>query len=996
MAANSTRPATEDHDLTSDPADAPATLTATSEPDNPPAAPPVVDGPAGRYELLEEIARGGMGAVVRARDRTLDREVAVKVLQERFNSASVMARRFLDEARIAGQLQHPGIPPVHDLGTLPDGRPFLAMKLIKGRTLDALLRDRPDQTADRGRFLAAFEQVCQAVAYAHAHSVIHRDLKPSNVMVGAFGEVQVMDWGLAKVLAGRPEATPESPSDSDERLATEIRSGRDEDGSETQAGSVLGTPGYMAPEQAVGAIDQIDARSDVFGLGAVLAVVLTGRPPFVADSAEEARVLAARGKLDDCLARLDACGAEPGLIALCRRCLSPERDDRPADAGAVAAAVAGLRAEAEERARRAELERVRAEAEARAQRQKRGAQLAAAAGVLGLLVVGGVGWMAVRDQALARRADAGRVASIALGRAEQLAAQADRIDPGDVAAADEELKLWDQAVPAIEQAQAALAGAGDAALAARVKDTVAEVRAGLAGARRAADLLAALEAARGGDVSSIGDSPDHRASVRTYRAAFAAAGLPVDGDAQALASAVAAERPGLREALMRALDDWRDRLKFPPDPDAERVRAAADLADPDRTRKEIRAAVSAGDKATLARLVTRFKPADLDPATAVALGVALRQKGLGPDALRILRAVRDRHPSDFYLIMQLSLGLQVVSPDDPVAVEEAVGCARAAVAAYPDKAWPHYLLGFLYRNHKRDPDSAEPHFLRALELNPRFTFAMVQLGFVRQVKGDLAGAERWFQKAIELDPESGAHIGLGSVDLLRGDLAGAEAEYRKAIELDPNSPKSRKNLALVRRVGPLLPRLDDVITGRAAPDSPAEAVNFALLCAQRFRGQYAAAARLIARAFADDPRQAEDLTRSDELSASHRYYAACAAVLAGVGRGADAPADAAERAALRRKALGWLRADLAAWSARAAAADPAERAKAAGALDLWLSDGEEFAVGPRKAPDGLPADEQSVWDALWADVRATLGRARMPAPAAPPAPKSETASSPGG
>ena len=133
-------------------------------------------------------------------------------MQERFAGRVGTARRFVDEARITGQLQHPGIPPVHDLGTLPDGRPFLAMKLIKGRTLDALLRDRPDPAADRGRFVAAFEQVCQAVGYAHAHRVIHRDLKPANVMVGAFGEVQVMDWGLAKVLADGPARAPRRPA----------------------------------------------------------------------------------------------------------------------------------------------------------------------------------------------------------------------------------------------------------------------------------------------------------------------------------------------------------------------------------------------------------------------------------------------------------------------------------------------------------------------------------------------------------------------------------------------------------------------------------------------------------------------------------------------------------------------------------------------------------------------------------------------------------------
>ncbi len=306
--------------------DASATMTAVggaAAASGAPAGTPA--SPASRYVFLGEIARGGMGVVYLATDTVLNREVAVKALQDKYSAESPVARRFLGEARITAQLQHPAIPAVHDLGTLPDGRPFLAMKLIKGDTLGDLLDARPDTAHDRGRFVADFEKVCQAVAFAHVKRVIHRDLKPANVMVGAFGEVQVMDWGLAKLLRSAdgtesgddPEETITSPSSrSDIRVP---------ESDETQAGSVFGTPAFMPPEQAVGAVGQIDARSDVFGLGAILAVVLTGKPPYVGSGAEAVRVLAARGKLDDCYARLDRCAADPALVALCKRCLAPNR-----------------------------------------------------------------------------------------------------------------------------------------------------------------------------------------------------------------------------------------------------------------------------------------------------------------------------------------------------------------------------------------------------------------------------------------------------------------------------------------------------------------------------------------------------------------------------------------------------------------------------------------------------------------------------------------------
>src|SRR5262245_18717314 len=348
---------------------------------------------AARYLLGEEIARGGMGVVHRATDTVLGREVAVKVLQVPYAPESGMARRFAAEARITGQSQHTNIPASHNVITLPDGPPYLAIKLTKAQTLDDLLKRRGDTTEDRGRFVATFEQVCQALAYAHAHDVIHRDLKPANVMVGRFGEVQVMDWGLAKVLGARPQ---EQTGPEETTAETAVLSLRDSDDPLTHAGSVLGTPAFMSPEQAAGAVGTVGRRSDVFGLGAVLAVVLTGQPPFVADTSESARVKGAQGDVSECFARLEGCGADPDLVALCKRCLAPRPEDRPADAGEVARAVAALRAAADERARRAEVERVQAEGEARAaearaaEQGKRRRMLLVASGIIAVVLLAGL------------------------------------------------------------------------------------------------------------------------------------------------------------------------------------------------------------------------------------------------------------------------------------------------------------------------------------------------------------------------------------------------------------------------------------------------------------------------------------------------------------------------------------------------------------------------------------------------------------------------------
>ncbi len=309
-------------------------------------SPPRLDG----YDVLGPLGEGGMGVVWRVRDIEFGRDLALKVMKTRLCGEPGLERRFLNEAHICGRLTHPNIVPVHALGRLDDGRPYYLMKLVKGETLAARMLGLAT-AADRQReCLPIFAQVCQAVAYAHRQHVIHRDLKPANVMVGEHGEVQLMDWGLAKALAGleAPGVEIQPPG-----LFNDTRRIRID---QTNPGSELGTWAYMPPEQARGLVEEMDQRSDVFGLGAILCEILTGKPPHVASDASALRRQASEPCLDNALAELHACGADANLIQLAKRCLAPNRVDRPADAGEVATAVAAYQAREEERLRKAELD----------------------------------------------------------------------------------------------------------------------------------------------------------------------------------------------------------------------------------------------------------------------------------------------------------------------------------------------------------------------------------------------------------------------------------------------------------------------------------------------------------------------------------------------------------------------------------------------------------------------------------------------------------------
>jgi serine/threonine protein kinase len=236
------------------------------------------DLPGGRYALHEPVGQGGMGTVYRASDQVLGRDVAIKVLRGDVADAEAPLR-LEREARILARLEHPGIVPVHDVGTLADGRVFYVMKLVRGERLAEFAGAAP-----RSDVLRVVLRVCETVGFAHAHGVVHRDLKPSNIMVGAYGEVLVLDWGIARVVGtgraaradGPPPSASVAPSPGAVPASAPGAPPHDTTDPVTAPGTVLGTPGFMAPEQAQGQSGLADARTDVYGLGAILRAVIVG------------------------------------------------------------------------------------------------------------------------------------------------------------------------------------------------------------------------------------------------------------------------------------------------------------------------------------------------------------------------------------------------------------------------------------------------------------------------------------------------------------------------------------------------------------------------------------------------------------------------------------------------------------------------------------------------------------------------------------------------
>ncbi len=822
-------------------------------------APPFVPG----YTVAKEIDRGGMGIVYEASDLVFNRVVAIKTLLPGRPFDADATRRFDTEAHITARLQHPNVPPVFAVGKLADGRPYVVMKLVRGRHMGKLLKERPTPAHGLTRVLAAFEQVCQAVGYAHARGVLHRDLKPSNVMVGEFGEVQVMDWGQAKEGVA-PGTAPLTDSTQTDPWGTGVPSVVPLPGA--PAGQAPGTPAYMAPEQARGDWDQVGPWSDVFALGGVLADILTGQPPFVAETPFETLALAGSGTVAPAFARLDASGADPALLALTKRCLAPDPQHRPASGKDLADAVAAYRAGVEARVRKAEAERAAAVAKERetelraaeaetkradeasqqaraeratatAQRKSRQAQLLlAVAGVFLLLGVGTFAWWlgarGAEPAAEKKPQDARAEADPAAEERNRTAARAALKSATGLRAQQK----YREAAEALVQAEKLAAGLDDVLPGVKREKADTEFARELDEIRARRSMWIPNPTGDGGRLNTDG-------LADAYTAAFAKRGIVIPGDPVAAAKRVA-ESP-IRAELLRALDDWAlaetsldaaDRVwdvAHKADP-ATRTRTAEWRRDPKRVVQLEETAESAttalmvagfiarqnaGDAHPLLSLTQARHPLDFDVVLALAvwhhahatrrvpperIGDHLRA---ARDFYRAARALRPDHPG---VLSNLGLLLHVTG-DQPTALM----ILREAVKQHPKEYVTRYNLGAVLLAINQ-PGQAEPEFREATQLNPNYAAAHTQLGFalLGLKRGNEALAA--FQQALKLDANQPVLLtNLGFLMLEAQKFDDAVAYFRRAIERIPAPARalaSRAHFGL----GLALERKNDVAGAEAA------------------------------------------------------------------------------------------------------------------------------------------------------------------------------------
>jgi serine/threonine-protein kinase len=671
------------------------------------------------YELQTVLGYGGMGVVYKARHLRLNRIVALKMLRAGAHAAPHELARFRREAEAVAGLRHPNIVQVYDVGD-HEARPYFTMEFIEGGSLRQKLASTP-QPARESAALAA--TLSQAVEAAHQGGIVHRDLKPANILLTADGTAKIADFGLARHF--------------------------DTDAAVTSSGARLGTPSYMAPEQAIGKAHTIGPSADIYSLGAILYELLTGRPPFRGETAVETELQVIHeepvppSRLNSKVPR--------DLETICLKCLHKDPERRYTTAAALAEDLHRFQRSEPIAARPAGLLERTAKWVRRHPTQS---ALLAAGLLLVVMAVSASLWLVVQQ---AHERDALKADLNELARLQASA-------------------RWTEARGALERAEARFGGGAPR-----------DVRQRLGQARRDLDMVIRLDSIRLNRVTR-GELVFYQAQAdRDYQRALREAGLGNVLENPARAAAVVKDS-AVRAALVAALDDWavccndkgrRDWLL--------EVARQADI-DPQGWRRRFVVPAAWDDPAALAELA-RIVPADQSVSLLLALGERLR--ATGPDATAFLKRVQKEHPADFWANLILGNATLQLAP------QEAAGYYRAALASRPAAAVGYVGVGDALRL-QNWLDEAIDYYKKAIQVDPGYARAYSNLGLALLTHGRVDQAIDYCRKALELDPDyAWAHYNFGNALRATGRLDEAYDHYRHVLRVDPKNPEVHNCLASV-------------------------------------------------------------------------------------------------------------------------------------------------------------------------------------------------------
>jgi serine/threonine-protein kinase len=672
------------------------------------------------YEVEDVLGRGGMGIVYKARHLSLNRSVALKMLLAGVYAGLEQRERFLREAEAIAGLRHANIVQVHDVGD-HDGRPYFTMEYVEGGSLAQQLSGAPQPIGQATGLLAT---LADAVQVAHEGGIVHRDLKPANILLAADGTPKIADFGLARHFDGGPALT--------------------------LSGARVGTPSYMAPEQAVGKAHAIGPAADIYALGALLYEMLTGRPPFRGETAAETELQVIYQEPVP-PSRLNA-RVPRDLDTICLKCLDKDPQRRYATAAALAQELRRFQRGQPITARPASL--LERTGKWLRRNPTQSATLVASLLFLVMLVIASL-WLVV-----------------------QQAHQRDAVgaDLREVAALQQQAR-WPEARGALERAEARLGGGGPD-----------DLRARLGRARRDLDLVTRLDAIRLQRVTRGGLAFYKVQADQYYAEAFREAGLGnVHDPPQAVAALLS--NSAVREALVAALDDWAVCAA-----DNDRRGWLLEVArqvdpDPEGWRERLREPTIWDDTEVLTDLARTMPVAGQSVSLLLALGERLRVAD--NDATPFLKRVQQEHPADFWANLILGNALVQWAP------REASGYYRAALASRPGAAVGYCAVGDALRL-QNELDAAIYYYHKALELDPTYARAHNDLGLALRAQGRLDEAIDYYHKALQLDPDYvWAHFELGNALRVKGRLDEAYDHYQQMLRIDPKNRGVQEGLRIV-------------------------------------------------------------------------------------------------------------------------------------------------------------------------------------------------------